>query len=176
MEQKKRAPQTHYLVTEEYLMTRSAALHFPAKQFNGMLPSKGSVYGMVIDMPMDPRTVATLVVYINGAANLYFNNGGSYTGASQRYQSLVQASRLLVINGTRILPEAKKTKQLSMPLGQPHNIFLLTRNGIYEKQVMPTEVSQESKDVQSVYFLYQQVMRELRSAQLKDRAAAQAQK
>ncbi|MFR1994885.1 hypothetical protein [Ruminococcus sp.] len=41
---------------------------------------------------------------------------------------------------------------------------------------MPTEVSQESKDVQSVYFLYQQVMRELRSAQLKDRAAAQAQK
>lgn len=116
------------------------------------------------------------MVYINGAANLYFNNGGSYTGASQRYQSLVQASRLLVINGTRILPEAKKTKQLSMPLGQPHNIFLLTRNGIYEKQVMPTEVSQESKDVQSVYFLYQQVMRELRSAQLKDRAAAQAQK
>ncbi|MFR1994884.1 hypothetical protein [Ruminococcus sp.] len=89
-------------------MTRSAALHFPAKQFNGMLPSKDSVYGMVIDMPMDPRTVATLVVYINGAANLYFNNGGSYTGASQRYQSLVQASRLLVINGTRILPEAKK--------------------------------------------------------------------
>ena len=81
-----------------------------------------------------------------------------------------------MINGTRILPEAKKTKQLSMPLGQPHNIFLLTRNGIYEKQVMPTEVSQESKDVQSVYFLYQQVMRELRSAQLKDRAAAQAQK
>ena len=65
MEQKKRAPQTHYLVTEEYLMTRSAALHFPAKQFNGMLPSKDSVYGMVIDMPMDPRTVATLVVYLS---------------------------------------------------------------------------------------------------------------
>ena len=102
MEQKKRAPQTHYLVTEEYLMTRSAALHFPAKQFNGMLPSKDSVYGMVIDMPMDPRTVATLVVYINGAANLYFNNGGSYTGASQRYQSLDRKSTRLNSSHTDI--------------------------------------------------------------------------
>ena len=173
MAQKKEHVQTHYLPTESYLATRAAALHFPAKQFNGMLPSKDSVYGMVIDMPMDPRTVATLVVYINGAANLYFNNGGSYTGASQRYQSLVQASRLLVINGTRILPEAKKTKQLSMPLGQPHNIFLLTRNGIYKKTVSPTEIANESKEVQSIYFLYQRVMQELHSAQLKDRAAAQ---
>ena len=54
-----------------------------------------------------------------------------------------------------------------------NNIFLLTRNGIYKKTVSPTEVSNESKEVQSVYFLYQRVMQELHSAQLKDRAAAQ---
>ena len=91
MAQKKEHVQTHYLVTENYLLTRGAALHFPAKQFSGMISDEHSVYGVVIDMPIDPRTLSTLVVYINGAANLYFNNGGSYTGASQRYQTVGQA-------------------------------------------------------------------------------------
>jgi len=58
-------------------------------------------------------------------------------------------------------------------MGRNNNIFLLTRNGIYKKTVSPTEVANESKEVQSVYFLYQRVMQELHSAQMKDRAAAQ---
>ncbi|WP_295218991.1 hypothetical protein [Ruminococcus sp.] len=174
MAQKKNPVQTHYLVTESYLMTRGAALHFPAKQFSNMITDEYSVYGMVIDIPIDPRTLSTLVVYINGAANLYFNNGGSYTGASQRYQTVVQAGRLLVANAPRILSEAEKTKDLALPTGQPHNIYLLTKGGIYKKTILPTTIKEESADMQAVYFLYQQVMRELRSAQLKDRAAAQA--
>lgn len=176
MAQKKNPVQTHYLVTESYLMTRGAALHFPAKQFSGMITDEHSVYGMVIDIPIDPRTLSTLVVYINGAANLYFNNGGSYTGASQRYQTVVQAGRLLMANAPRILAEAKKTDKFPLPTGQPHNIYLLTKGGIYEKTVLPTAIKEESADMQAVFFLYQQVMRELRSAQLKDRAAAQAKK
>lgn len=176
MAQKKNPVQTHYLVTESYLMTRGAALHFPAKQFSDMITDEYSVYGMVIDIPIDPRTLSTLVVYINGAANLYFNNGGSYTGASQRYQTVVQAGRLLVANAPRILSEAEKTKNFALPTGQPHNIYLLTKGGIYQKTILPTTIKEESADMQAVYFLYQQVMRELRSAQLKDRAAAQAKK
>lgn len=171
MAQKKNPVQTHYLVTESYLMTRGAALHFPAKQFSDMITDEHSVYGMVIDIPIDPRTLSTLVVYINGAANLYFNNGGSYTGASQRYQTVVQAGRLLVANAPRILAESEKTDKFPLPTGQPHNIYLLTKGGIYEKTVLPTAIKEESADMQAVYFLYQQVMRELRSAQLKDRAA-----
>ena len=79
MAQKKEHVQTHYLPTESYLATRAAALHFPAKQFADMINDQNSVYGMVIDMPINPVTLSTLVVYINGAANVYFNNGGSYT-------------------------------------------------------------------------------------------------
>ena len=173
MAQKKEHVQTHYLVTENYLMTRGAALHFPAKQFSGMISDEHSVYGVVIDMPIDPRTLSTLVVYINGAANLYFNNGGSYTGASQRYQTVVQAGRLLVANAPHILGEAAKTTSFALPTSQPHHIYLLTKGGIYEKEVLPAAIKEESADMQAVYFLYQQVMRELRSAQLKDRALAQ---
>ena len=174
MKQKNNPVLTHYIVTESYLMTRSAALHFPAKQFADMLHNENSVYGIVIDMPVDPKTLCTLVVYINGAANLYFNNGGSYTGASQRYQTVVQAGRILVANASRILSECQKTTSFALPTAQPHNIFLLTKSGIYEKRVMPSAIQSESNDMKAVYFLYQQLMRELRSSQLKDRANAQA--
>ena len=68
MAQKKEHVQTHYLPTESYLATRAAALHFPAKQFADMINDQNSVYGMVIDMPINPVTLSTLVVYINGAA------------------------------------------------------------------------------------------------------------
>lgn len=167
-------PNIHYLVTESYLMTRNAALHFPVKQFRPLLKGEDTVYGMVIDMPLNPQTVVTLVAYVNGAANLYYNNGASYTGASQRYQSLVQATRILVISGNRILQEAKPTKQTSMPMGQPFNFFLLTTKGIYEKQVDTSKILEESKEMQTTYFLYQQVMREIHSAQLKDRSVVKA--
>ena len=175
---KNHTPLVRYLATESYLMTRGAALHFPAKQFSKLITPEHSVYGVVIDIPMNPTTLATLVVYINGAANLYFNmydgeHMGCYTGASQRYQSVVQAGQILVTNASRMLGDAQKTKQFDLPMGRNNNIFLLTRNGIYKKPVSPTEVANESKEVQSVYFLYQRVMQELHSAQMKDRAAAQ---
>ena len=121
MAQKKEHVQTHYLPTESYLATRAAALHFPAKQFADMINDQNSVYGMVIDMPINPVTLSTLVVYINGAANVYFNNGGSYTGASQRYQTVVQAGRLLVANASRILGECSQTTSFPLPTSQPHH-------------------------------------------------------
>ena len=77
MAQKKRKVQTHYLVTENYLMMRGAALHFPAKQFAGMIHNENSVYGVIMDIPVNPTSLSTLVVFINGAVNLYFNNGSS---------------------------------------------------------------------------------------------------
>ena len=38
---------------------------------------------------------------------------------------------------------------------------------------IPSAIKEESEDMQAIYFLYQQVMRELRSAQLKDQAMSQ---
>lgn len=176
MAQKKRTAQTHFLVTEPYLMTRGAALHFPAKQFSNMLTNNNSVYGFVVDMPINPQTLVTLVVYINGASNLYFNNGGSYTGAAQRYPAVVQAGRILVANSSRILAEAEKTTKLDLPTGREHHIFLMTRGGIYRKVIMPTEIAEESRNMQTIYVLYQKVMQELHTAQLKDRAVGNTQK
>ena len=94
-----------YSVTQKYLMTRGQAINFPAKFFNTNF-KKDEVFGVVVDIPMASDILTTMVCFINGAANLYFNNGGEYTGASQKYLSLVQATHALVSNAGQLLPKA----------------------------------------------------------------------
>ncbi len=159
---------THFLVTPDYLMTRDAALHFPATHFRGFLPTKDSVYGAVIDIPLDPRTIMTLVIYINGSANLYFNNGRTYTGASSRYPKVAQLAGALVGGSARILPDMTRTKIFDIPTGQEHHIFLLTQNGTYKKSILPANVKDESRNMQAFCVLYQRLVAELYTAQHHD--------
>lgn len=72
-----------YSVTPKYLMTRNQAINFPPSFFKLPL-KKNDVYGVVIDIPMSSQILATMVCFINGAANLYFNNGTEYSGAAQK--------------------------------------------------------------------------------------------
>jgi hypothetical protein len=76
----RRSPLDPYPVTPKYLATRSSALHIPPAQFSNMKFKSDEVYGVIVDMPMSPIIMVTMVCFINGAANLYFNNGAEYTG------------------------------------------------------------------------------------------------
>lgn len=156
-----------YPVTQKYLMTRGQALNFPAKFFGGGL-KKDDVFGVVIDIPMPNNILTTMVCFINGAANLYFNNGGEYTGASQKYRNLVQAAHTLVSNAGQLLPKAEKTTMYDLPKGRTHFVYLLTKGGTY-KVAFPSGVIPETEpEKRTVYVLYQRVLNELRNCQLKD--------
>ena len=152
-------------VTQKYLMTRGQALNFPYQPFAQFIKNKNDVYGVVIDIPMSADVLTTMVCFINGAANIYFNNGGEYTGAAQKYRNLVQASHTLVANAGQLLPKCKKTKQFDLP-----NIFLLTRSGVYAAQIQAGAIPEEEQELRSIYVLYQRVLNEIRTCQLKDEA------
>ncbi|MDE5569343.1 MAG: hypothetical protein K2J47_05495 [Ruminococcus sp.] len=160
-----------YPVTQKYLMTRSQALNFPISFFQGDF-KKNDVYGIVIDIPMPNNVLTTMVCFINGAANLYFNNGGEYTGASQKYRNLVQAAHNLVANTGILLKKSEKTTQFDLPRGKVHNVFLLTKGGIYKTEFRPGVIPDTEPEKRTVYVLYQRVLNELRNCQLKDAAAA----
>lgn len=164
-----------YAVTQKYLMTRGQAINFPYQYFETNF-KKNEVFGIVIDIPMSATVLTTMVCFINGAANLYFNNGGEYTGASQRYRTLVQATHSLVVNATQLVPKCTKTKKYDLPKGKDQNIFLLTRTGVYTTQVKPGIIPEDQPELRSFYVLYQRVLNELRSSQLKDDAAARRNK
>jgi len=158
-----------YSVTQKYLMTRGQALNFPAKFFNINF-KKDEVYGVVIDIPMASDVLTTMVCFFNGAANLYFNNGGEYTGASTKYRNLVQAAHNLVANAGQLLPKGEKTTKFDLPTGRTNNVFLLTKGGVYKVEIKAGLIPESEPEKRSVYVLYQRVLNELRSCQLKDDA------
>lgn len=159
-----------YDVTQKYLMTRGQAINFPSQYFGNKL-KKDDVFGVVIDIPLTSTVLATMVCFVNGAANLYFNNGGEYSGASQRYRNLVQASHTLVANAGVILKNCKKTKQYDLPMNRTHNIFLLTKGGVYRTEIPAGVIPADYPEMRTFYVLYQNVLNELRSSQLKDDAS-----
>ena len=158
-----------YNVTQKYLMTRAQAINFPANFFNANF-KKDQVFGVVIDIPMSSEVLTTMVCFINGAANIYFNNGGEYTGASMKYRNLVQAAHTLVANSGDVLKDCEKTKKFDLPTGRTHNVFLLTKGGIYTTQINSGYLPEDKPELRSFYVLYQRVLSEIRSCQLKDDA------
>lgn len=168
-----RSNSDRYPVTQKYLMTRGQAINFPPKFFNRDF-KKNDVYGVVVDIPMSPQVLSTMVCFINGAANLYFNNGGEYAGAAQKYRNLVQASHALVANAGQLLPKCSKVKAYDLPTGRTHFIYLLTKSGIYKTEVKPGLIPEDQPELRTVYVLYQRVLNELRNCQLKDEAERRA--
>lgn len=167
---KKRSIFDRYTVNEKYIITRGKALTFPAMQFNVPL-KEDDVYGVVVDMPMTPTVLVTLVCYINGAANLYFNLGGDYSGSASRYRAVAQAAHNFVKGCTGFVKECEKTTKYDLPIGGTHYVYMLTKNGTYKISIAPTAIPAEDKTRRIIFNMYNSVMNELRTAQLKDQAA-----
>ncbi len=163
----RRSPLDPYPVTPKYLATRNSALHIPPAQFKNIKFSADEVYGVIVDMPLSNTAMVTMVCFINGAANLYFNNGAEYTGASTRYKSVVQAARNLVVNASQLKPLAKKTSQYPLPIKGQH-VYLMTKKGIYRAEINPATLKDDAKEKRVVHYLSQQVMTALRLAQMRD--------
>lgn len=156
-------------VSKPYLMTRNQALRLSPSNFTQFM-TKSTVYGVVVDIPMAPNVITTLACYINGAANLYFSPGGDYSGAAQRYPSVVQATRAFVTQAADMLDLGEKADSLELPNNRQHIVYILTTGGIYRIRLNPTSGNHNQKE-RYLMALYQRVMGELRGAQMKDKAS-----
>lgn len=156
-------------VSKPYLMTRNQALRISSSHFTQFM-TKSTIYGVIVDMPMAPNVITTLACYINGAANLYFSNGNDYSGASQRYPALVQATRAFVTNAAAYIRDDNRADSLELPAGKLHFAYLLTTSGIHRIALNP--LPSNTDPAERVFMnMYQRVMGELRVAQMKDQAA-----
>ena len=157
-------------VSKPYLTTRLQALRLPASHFTQFM-TESTVYGVVVDMPMGSNLITTLACYINGAANHYFSNGGDYSGAAQRYPGVVQAARMLVSFAPRMIAEdMAKADSFELPGSRLHYAYILSTGGAYRIELEHTTANTDPQQ-RTFMNLYQRVMGELRSAQMKDEAA-----
>ena len=96
--------------------------------------------------------------------------GGSGSPWWQKYRNLVQATHNMVANANILVPKCEKVKSYDIPRGRIHNIFLLTRSGIYKTELHPGVIPETEPEKRTFYVLYQRVLNELRNCQLKDDA------
>lgn len=156
-------------VSKPYLVTRMQAMRIPASYFTQFM-TESTVYGVVVDMPMG-ASLTTLVCYVNGASNLYFSNGGDYSGAAQRYPGVVQAARACVNFASQMIDEnTPKADSLELPGGRLHYVYILTTGGIYRLELDHSAANTDPKE-RTFMNQYQRVLGELRAAQMKDQAA-----
>lgn len=165
-----------YAVTEKYLYARAKALTLRPNSLGIKLSHDTQVYGAVIDMPMGPSTLGTLVCLANGTANLYLNNGNSVAGEASKYRSVANAARSAVASFRQILPSCERVIEYDLPVSNTYYVYLLTKKGIYKMSYDPSKLNVMIADEtvrtgRFAHFLIQQVMKELSAAQMKDKAA-----
>ncbi len=155
-------------MSKPYLTTRMHALRLSPSNFTQFM-TESTTFGVVVDMPMGRDVITTLACYVNGAANLYFSNGTDYSGAAQRYPGVVQAARVLVAYASKMITEEMpKVKNLELPSGRLHFVYILTSGGIYRLEVDHSAANTDPQQ-RGLINLYQRLMGELRSAQMKDK-------
>ncbi len=167
---RKRSTLDRYTTSQKYIVSRGKALTFPSTPFNQPI-APDQVYGAVIDIPMSPTVLASLVCFINGSANLYFNLGGEYLNAAARYRGVAQASFDFIRMATDCLDCCTKTTKFDMPIAGKHYIYLLTKRGVYMTELSPNAIAKEDESKRKLYNMYQRVMSQLRVAQMKDQSA-----
>lgn len=163
-----------YGACEAYLSSRIRGLTIPPVAVGVKLNADNQVYGAVIDMPMGRDLLTTLVVLMNGTANLYFNTGGGILGLGQRHQTVSSTVRSFLVSAGQALPACKHTREFDLPTHNTNYIYLLTRRGVYKMELNPTTmVTEPDKSKRFIFTMYQRILTELRTAQMKDRAEAQ---
>ena len=168
----RRTPADRYGACEQYLMPRLKALTLTPAALNIKLTADDQAYGVIVDIPMGPSLLGTLICLPNGSVSLYFNNGESVTGYSAKYPAVAQSCRTLLLSIGQVLPACRRSSEFDLPIPNQHNLHILTRKGVYKTVIVPSDLEKDgNKLCKYAFFLYQNVMTQMNNAQLKERAA-----
>lgn len=166
-----RRPSDRYDVCETYLASRIKALRMPPAVIGVKLANEKQVYSAVVDIPMGPATLGTLVCLTNGSMSMYFNNGGVINNLSVSHPALAQSVRVFIASAGQSLPVCERTSVFDLPVNGPtHYVHLMTKKGVYKTTINPMNLDSHN-DQRKIFLLrlYQKVLDEIRNAQLIDR-------
>ena len=126
---KKRSVLDRYTTSQKYIVSRGKALTFPAAPFKQEI-GPNQVYGAVIDIPMSPTVLASLVCFINGSAYIYINLGGDFINSAARYRGVSTAAK----------------KQLNLICRKPAKFMLifLPKTEITQQKSFPTQLQRKT--------------------------------
>jgi hypothetical protein len=119
----------NYEVSEAYTGLRNLILELTPDSLGLDAASDSQVIGMLMETGY-PDAVVTLVAVWDGAASLYFSNGGGIIGAGE-HESVALVSKALVACAGEYLSAASLTEEFPPPAKGNVRFYFVTKGGVY---------------------------------------------
>ena len=122
-----------------------------------------AVYGAVVDMPIGGN-MATLACFGDSTVSLYFSTGGGMLGLGQAHPAVKEACDAFLEGAGGLFHTLDTADDLALPPEGQHNVFALTRKGIYKARVQVGEPGACSRQARLLFALYQRVLDAIRES------------
>jgi hypothetical protein len=111
-----------------------------------------------------PEAVATLVSISDGAASLYFSNGGGIIGAGEN-EAPNAASRALVRSAEEFIKECKRTTDFPLPQKNFTRFYLVTVDGTFTEEVLEDDLGNKRHKLSPLFHKAQDLITAVRLAE-----------
>ena len=146
----------NYAPAEIYTKLRSQALGVTAKT----LGVNDRVHGVLMETGY-PEAVVTLVAMADGAASLYFSNGGGIIGAGEHEGPKV-AARSLIAFAAHNLKGFVPTAETPLPTPGQTRFYILSDRGIFTAEASEVDLGENRHALSPLFYSAQELITEMR--------------
>jgi acyl carrier protein len=159
----KNKSETSYDVAGIYTSMRSMILNLDAEQI-GELKDK-PVWAVLMETGY-PEAAATLVAVADGAASLYFSNGGGIIGAGE-HDNVRPVSLGFVKMAEGYLADMKKVEEFPMVTPGNTTFYVVTPQGVFTHTAKEDDLGEERDQLSKLFYQGQDLITQMRLAEEK---------
>ena len=146
-----------YKPAEVYVGLRSQVLKLTAEQMHFSPTAENPKVLAVLMETGYPEAVATLVSVTDGAASLYFSNGGGIIGAGENEAPKV-ASKELVRTAEQFIKDCRRTSGFPLPRKGFTRFYLVTTDGVFTEEVLEDDLGNKRHKLSPLFYKAQDLI------------------
>jgi hypothetical protein len=144
-----------------YLGLRNRALKLTVEHIQ-FSPSAENPRVLAVMMEIGyPEAVVTLVSVADGAASLYFSNGGGIIGAGED-EAPHAASKALVRTAEQFVKDCKQTNEFPFPRKSFTRFYLVTIDGVFTEEALEKDLANEGHKLFPLFFKAHELITQIR--------------
>lgn len=150
-------------IAENFLSLRNMVLSLNQEKPEGLIPTKAGSYAVIMETCY-PDYLFTLVAISDGAASVYFNNGGGIIGAGQHPEVCSQAVGLLEFAEKNKI-HLMKTNEHPLPKINFVRFYLITQDGTYTHEALENDLGNNQSELSELFFCTHKLLTSIREAE-----------
>ena len=147
-----------YKAADVYDGLRKQIFELKAEQLGA--PTNQAVLAVVMETGY-PEAVATLVAVMDGAASLYFSNGGGIIGAGENPEPNA-AARRLVAKAAEFQSACTLTKEFPLPQKASTRFYIITQQGVFTSEVKEDDLGNNRHRMSPLFHTAHELITQIR--------------